>query len=251
MRAKFLNLKPSPTAESNCLKDTAETCEEAYPHDDEPSAWSLSTILKPQMQGSVESTLSGRWRKRRTVAKEKKLEAHFFMESVAFGLTDGVICFLGIIVGTARATTDPRLVIVLGIIGGIADALGNAIGFFVSQATERAVQMRGAEQGDNTHVHSKREVWMSGIFSFLATIFTLVLLLAPFTFLSVWPATTVSFIIGTISAFILGMYIGKLGKENQYVCGIKYALITIAGALVAYVLGEVLHSYLPHQDIQT
>ncbi len=180
------------------------------------------------------------------MAKEK-LEVPFLMESVAFGLTDGIICFLGIIVGTARATSDPRLVVALGIIGGIADALGNSIGFLVSQATERAVQMKGAEQGNNTHVHSKREVWMSGIFSFLATILTLVLLLAPFVFMSVWSATTASFIIGTILSFLLGMYIGKLGKENQYKCGIKYAFITIAGALVAYLLGEALHGYL-HPD---
>ena len=90
-------------------------------------------------------------------------------------MTDGVICFLDIIVGTARATADPRLVIVLGIVGGIADALGNSIGFFVSQATERAVQMREAEEGNGTRVHSKREVWLSGIFSFLATIFVLAL----------------------------------------------------------------------------
>jgi len=169
------------------------------------------------------------------------------MESVAFGLTDGVICFLGIIVGTARATTDPRLVVALGIIGGIADALGNSIGFFVSQATERAVQIRGAEQGNNTHVHSKKEVWLSGIFSFLATSLVLVLLLVPFIFLGVWPATTLSFMIGTILAFVLGIYIGKLSKENIYKSAIKYAAITIAGALIAYALGEVLHTYL-HPD---
>lgn len=171
------------------------------------------------------------------------------MESVAFGLTDGIICFLGIIVGTARATTDPKLVVVLGIIGGIADALGNSIGFFVSQATERAVQIRGSEEGSNMHIHSKKEVWLSGVFSFLATILTLVLLLAPFTFLDVWTATAVSFVIGTLSSFLLGTYIGKLGNENQLKCGIKYAFITIAGALIAYIIGDFLHSYLPHQDI--
>jgi predicted membrane protein (TIGR00267 family) len=174
-------------------------------------------------------------------------EAHFLMESVAFGLTDGVICFLGIIVGTARATNDPRLVITLGIVGGIADALGNSIGFFVSQATERAVQMRGVEEGNNTHVHSKKEVWLSGIFSFLATIFVLVLLLSPFVFLSVWPAASASFIIGTVSAFVLGIYIGKVSNENPYKSGVKYALITMAGAVVSYVVGEALHGFL-HPD---
>lgn len=35
---------------------------------------------------------------------ELEFKLHFLMESVAFGLTDGIICFLGIIVGVARAT---------------------------------------------------------------------------------------------------------------------------------------------------
>jgi predicted membrane protein (TIGR00267 family) len=179
-----------------------------------------------------------------TVALEKKFEPHFLMESIAFGLTDGVICFLGIIVGVARATGDTTLVLIAGIVGGIADALGNSIGFFVSQETERAVQIRGAEQGNNTHVHSKKEVWMSGIFSFLATMVALILLLAPFTFLTVWSATTLSFIIGTIAAFILGTYVGKISNTNPYKCGLKYAIITITGAVISYLVGEILHIYI-------
>jgi VIT1/CCC1 family predicted Fe2+/Mn2+ transporter len=41
-------------------------------------------------------------------------------------------------------------------------------------------------------------------------------------------------------AFILGSYVGKIGKENQYKSGLKYAAITIAGALIAYFVGEIL-----------
>jgi predicted membrane protein (TIGR00267 family) len=170
----------------------------------------------------------------------QKFELHYLMESIAFGLTDGVICFLGIIVGVARATSDPKLVIIASIAGGIADALGNSVGFFISQTTERAVQIHGIEQGTESRVHSKKEVWMSGVFSFLATIVALILLIVPFTFLSIWNATFVSFMIGTVMSFILGSYVGKLGKENPYKSGLKYAIITIAGALIAYLVGEIL-----------
>jgi len=172
----------------------------------------------------------------------QKFELHYLMESIAFGLTDGVICFLGIIVGVARATSDPTLVIIASIAGGIADALGNSVGFFISQTTERAIQIRGVEQGTESRVHSKKEVWMSGVFSFLATIVALTLLIFPFTFLSIWNATFASFIIGTIMAFILGSYVGKIGKENPYKSGLKYAVITIVGALIAYFVGEILNS---------
>ncbi len=162
------------------------------------------------------------------------------MESVAFGLTDGIICFLGLIVGVAVSTGSSRFVLIACIVGGIADAMGNSIGFFVSQATERAVQMKEAEEGENHHIHSKREVMMSGVFSFLATMVVLVFLLFPFTFLVIWNAATMSFIVGTILAFLLGMYIGKLGNENIYKSGIKYTLITILGAVISYIVGELL-----------
>ena len=174
--------------------------------------------------------------------KEQKFEVHYLMESIAFGLTDGVICFLGIIVGVARATSDPTLVIIASIAGGIADALGNSVGFFISQTTERAVQIYGVEQGTESRVHSKKEVWMSGVFSFLATILALVLLISPFRlFPDIWNATYVSFTIGTLMSFILGSYVGKIGKENPYKSGLKYAIITVAGALIAYVVGEILN----------
>jgi predicted membrane protein (TIGR00267 family) len=174
---------------------------------------------------------------------EPKFEVHYLMESIAFGLTDGIICFLGIIIGVARATASPALVIIAGVAGGIADALGNSVGFFVSQTTERAVQMYGVEQGTESRVHSKKEVWMSGIFSFLATIVALVLLIFPFTIFEIWNATCVSFIIGTTLSFILGSYVGKISKENPYKSGVKYAIITISGALIAYIVGELLHIY--------
>lgn len=177
----------------------------------------------------------------KSIATEK-FEVHYLMESIAFGLTDGMICFLGIIIGVARATLDPNLVIIAGIVGGVADALGNSVGFFVSQSTERAVQIYDVEQGTEGRIHSKKEVRMSGVFSFIATIIALFFLISPFRFISdIFYATILSFLIGIVLAFILGGYVGKLTKENQFKSGLKYALITIAGALVSYFLGEALH----------
>jgi predicted membrane protein (TIGR00267 family) len=163
------------------------------------------------------------------------------MESVAFGLTDGVICFSGIIIGVATATLNPQLVLIAGITGGVADALGNSIGFFVSQSTERAVQIKEAGAGENHHIHSKKEVKLSGVFSFLATLVALFSLLFPFLFFNVWQATTASFIIGIVLAFLLGMYIGKMGNTSMFKSGLKYSGITVIGAIVSYVLGELLH----------
>lgn len=172
---------------------------------------------------------------------EQKFEEHGWMEGFAFGLTDGIICFLGLIIGVARATSDPILVIIAGLIGGIADAFGNSIGFYVSQATERSVQIHETkEHRKKTRIHSKREILMSGIFTFLATIIVLILLLSPFIFLGIAFAMILAVLSGTILSFALGSYVGKLSGESPYKTGFKYACLTIAGALISYTIGELL-----------
>ncbi len=175
---------------------------------------------------------------------DSKFDANCLLESAAFGMTDGVICFLGIIIGVARATGDPKAVLIAAIVGGVADALGNSIGFFVSQSAERAVQIQEANGNEESHVHTEKEVWLSGVSSFLATLATLALILPPFFFLTIWPATMVSFVTGIILAFALGNYIGKLGTGSRFKSGLKYALITVAGAAVAYGIGELLNVWL-------
>jgi VIT1/CCC1 family predicted Fe2+/Mn2+ transporter len=60
------------------------------------------------------------------------------LEGIAFGLADGLIMCLGLIIGVAEVTFETRLVIITGIIGGFANAFGNSIGFFMSQSAERA-----------------------------------------------------------------------------------------------------------------
>ena len=166
------------------------------------------------------------------------------MESIAFGMTDGVICFLGIIVGVARATSDPRAVIIASIVAGVADALGNSIGFFVSQSTERAVQIADEGNGEHGHIHSKKEVYLSGVSSFVATVSVMLLLIWPFIFCTIWIATSISFIIGIILSLGLGSVIGKLEKVNIYKSSVKYGAITMLGAAISYGVGELLQIYL-------
>lgn len=73
------------------------------------------------------------------MSEDRKTEFGYGLEGASFGLADGIICFLGIILGVAEATKDVKLVIISGIVGGIADAFGNSFGFFISQRTERGV----------------------------------------------------------------------------------------------------------------
>jgi len=178
-------------------------------------------------------------------------ETGYRMEGFAFGLADGVICFTGVTIGVAEATSDPVLVIISGVIAGLADAFGNSIGFFVSQSTERGVQIHETvEHGAKIRVHSKREVWMSGVLSFSATILALIILLAPFLLFSINTAVIVTFSLGIVLSLILGGYVGKLSGENPYKTGLKYAVLAITGAVISYLIGDFLKHLLIEHTIR-
>jgi len=170
---------------------------------------------------------------------ENSSEESYRLEGVAFGLADGLIMCLGLIIGVAGATSQTNLVIVTGIIGGFANAFGNSIGFFMSQSAERALQIHETtDHGATVRIHSKGEVFTNSLFAFISTVAASLVLLSPFTFLPMNHAVPLTFIIGTSLAFILGGYIGKTGHENPYKTGIKYALLAILGAVVSHYIAE-------------
>jgi predicted membrane protein (TIGR00267 family) len=169
---------------------------------------------------------------------DNRSEENYRLEGVAFGLADGLIMCLGLIIGVAEATSDTKLVIITGVVGGFANAFGNSIGFFMSQSAERALQIQTTEQGSTTRIHSKREIFTNSLFSFGSTIAATLVLLSPFTLFSMSHAATLTFIIGTIMAFILGSYVGKISHENPYKTGLKYAVLAILGAVISHYIAD-------------
>lgn len=161
------------------------------------------------------------------------------LEGMAFGMADGVICFLGILIGVAAATGSAKMVIIAGAIGGIADAFGNSIGFYISQSMERGIQTYEKKKKDHTtRVNTYKEVVMNAVFSFIGTIIVLVLLMAPFFLASLDLAIKISFFLGITTLFLLGVYVSKLMDEKPLKMGIEFAIIGIIGALLGYAVGE-------------
>ncbi|MCW3993916.1 MAG: hypothetical protein NWE85_05070 [Candidatus Bathyarchaeota archaeon] len=51
-------------------------------------------------------------------------------------------------------------------------------------------------------------------------------------------AAIITFIIGTIMAFTLGSYVGKISRENPYKTGLKYALLAVLGAIISHYIAD-------------
>lgn len=173
--------------------------------------------------------------------KMREDETSYRLEGIAFGLADGLIMSLGLIIGVAEATTDPRLVIIAGIIGGFANAFGNSIGFYMSQSAERGLQIHEiTEHGVTTKVHSKKEVYLNSVLAFVCSAIVSAALLSPFIFLNMAIAVISAFALGVSVAFFLGFYIGKLSQENRLISGLKYAIIALLGAIISHLVADLL-----------
>jgi len=170
---------------------------------------------------------------------ENLSEESYRLEGIAFGLADGVIMCLGLIIGIAEVTSNAQLVIITGIIGGFANAFGNSIGFFMSQSAERALQIHETmDHGVKTRIHSKREIFTNTLFAFTSTIAATLVLLCPFICFVMSYAVILTFMIGATIAFILGSYVGKISSENPYMTGVKYALLAIIAAIISHLLAD-------------
>jgi predicted membrane protein (TIGR00267 family) len=172
-------------------------------------------------------------------------------QGTAMGMMDGTITILGIIMGVGAATGDARLIVISGLIGGLANSIGTSVGFYTSEHAERGQQIefyekkRKKAKDKDKYIHSKSEIYLSTCFSFLAAIVALLLPISPFFFgMETGQAMVACFAIAIIMLFLLGTYIGRLNKENEVKNGFKYAVIGVASAFVAFGLGEVLKNLL-------
>jgi len=171
-------------------------------------------------------------------------------QGIAMGLMDGLITLLGIIVGVGIATDDAKVVIVSGLIGGISNSFGTSIGFYTSENAERGQQIEFYKKSkggrkDLHYIHSHSEILGSTVLSFIAGAFAMILPLLPFFLLSEITASMISsVVISALLLFALGYYIGKINRTSRLRSGLKYVVLGIMSSVVAFVLGEVLRSFI-------
>jgi predicted membrane protein (TIGR00267 family) len=170
------------------------------------------------------------------------MEVNETLEGAAFGITDGIIAVLGTLIGAAAATDSSGLAIIAGVLVGVSNSFANSIGVYISQSTERSVQMARAAKGEKIQVHTVRENLISAFSAFLAAITVSLLMVVPFIFLDIITSMAVCFLIGILILFLLGTYTAKISKENILMHGTQYALLGVAGAVIGFLVGEALKS---------
>ena len=157
------------------------------------------------------------------------------------GFIDGLLSSLGVVIGASTAiglgATNQATVIIVaaGIGGGVANGFSNILGAFVGEKLVKEKKLRKIEKAmlkkdglQDTALDKRMEkrVLFSGLFDGLATIFGSLIPIFPFitgVFFNLHTLTLlyVSIILSLTLFFVLGLYIGKISRENIIFSGLK------------------------------
>lgn len=163
-------------------------------------------------------------------------------QGTAFGLMDGLVTILGVVIGMAQATNQPMLVVVTGVIAGVANSFGNAIGFYASELAEQGEHI----QEKRVHLSSNTEIYRSTLLAFSASVVSTLILVAPFLLLETRPAMVVSVTIAIGLLFALGFYVGHFSRKDRLRYGLRYVLLGLAGTIISFLIGDLIGDLVFH-----
>lgn len=166
------------------------------------------------------------------------------------GAFDGALTILGVVIGAASVAEggdiDTRLVVAVGLVGGIALAVSSTVGAFEAeriqllldhQILERAM-LRRVEGTRKDHIRISSTI--SALVHGLSPIIGVMIPLSPFIFfsdLSPIEALELAVILTSVFLFALGAYLGSLIKEMILYTGLRFVIAGLATAIVLFLLG--------------
>lgn len=144
-------------------------------------------------------------------------------QGIVLGTMDGVVNVLGVMAGLTLAGTGSHTII-LGILSaGLANAIANSSGFYVSEETIS---------------HDQPTIIKATLSSFVTSFLGAGILALPVIFLQPMPGFIISATIGFALLFTLGAVFSV--SKNRYTLGLKYALIGLIAVAAGYIIGEII-----------
>jgi predicted membrane protein (TIGR00267 family) len=167
----------------------------------------------------------------------------------AMNAFDGTLTVLGIILASHFAAHfDARAVLAAGIGACLAMMFSGLAGTYLAEKAERERELRKMEQAmlrklDQTMYKqaSRFAIIISSIVDGFAPFITGLMLLVPFIFVlfnpTIWGiAVIVSIITGFILLFLLGIFLGRVSEQNQWLYGLQTLAAGLATAAAIILL---------------
>ena len=165
---------------------------------------------------------------------------------------DGSMTMLGIIVGTwVVNVTQPEIIVTAGLGACLAMGISGLSGAYMTEKAERKRELKNLECAMLTKLDDSVINDATNFVSFYAAIvdggspiLTALISLSPFFLLlhgliAVQSAYISSLVVTLVTLFMLGLYLGKIAKENALLYGIQTLVAGIATVAIVLLLGAI------------
>ncbi len=162
---------------------------------------------------------------------------------------DGSMTMLGIVVGSWVVGVErPEIIVTAGLGACLAMGISGLFGAYMTERAERKRDLKALEDAMITDLDESVLKDASAFVSLYAAvvdggspILTAIVSLLPFIFalgkfMAIWDAYILAFILTLITLFTLGMYLGRIAKENM----LLYGLQTLAAGIITVVIALLL-----------
>lgn len=175
---------------------------------------------------------------------KKKPFRHEIVESmreIIFGLEDSLVSTLGAITGIAVGAGSTYVVVLSGLVLIAAEGMSMSAGSYLSSKTVADAEevIHGTEHEEEEQARPVRAALVMGVFYFSGGFIPL----APYFFLDVKQALLPSVALTAVSLFLLGMWTAKYTKRSKWKSGAEMAGVSLAAALVGYLIGRAVANY--------
>lgn len=165
---------------------------------------------------------------------------------------DGSMTMLGIVVGSWVVSVErPEIVVTAGLGACLAMGISGLFGAYMTERAERKRDLKDLETAMMKKLDDSVITDASSFVSFYAAIvdggspiLTALVSLLPFIltlygFFVIENAYVMSFILTLVTLFVLGMYLGKIAKENALLYGLQTLVAGIITVAIALLLGTI------------
>ncbi len=175
----------------------------------------------------------------------------------AMNAFDGVLTMIGIFMGNLAAGVDqPGIVLTTGLSTAIAMGVSGLWGAYLTETAERQRELDEMGRHTLTDLHDSRigrasrtAVVIVAVVDGLSPLLAALTVLLPFIIIQLWPALIgsityayyLSLSLSLVTLFGLGVFLGRISRQNWWLFGLKTIMAGIFSILISYLLGGVYH----------
>ncbi|ABO35216.1 protein of unknown function DUF125, transmembrane [Methanococcus maripaludis C5] len=177
----------------------------------------------------------------------KNFKNEFDTRYVVRGLIDGSLSTLGVVIGASGGETS--IIVAAGIGGGIANGISNILGALTAERAmieeEREKKEKsllignGNLKGTHEYQYKINKTMYSGTYDGLSTCLGAVIPVIPFFVFDPGFALIIAVALTLLILLGLGIFIGKLSRDNLITSGLKMVLGGVIVAVICFVVEKI------------